>query len=220
MLNWLRNLFVTTSKKSIDLTVHCSRSNTSVKMADCVKIWNDGTTSKVKVFELDGDYGFIGMVDSLIVSKHLQNGGSQIAFVQKASRTQLTITVFLDKFERPAEQIQAEINSQRISQLKTPYFPRKPLNAVLFTTSDISFEGSIVVSSNLEEVINDIANIESHLFLIDKDGNRLEVENRTGISISIKFMRAIYSGIHFELLEFKKMGHFYHLSFKPINPRL
>lgn len=182
-------------------------------LSETVNIANKIGSDIVTVFS-PGSYGeFIGRTESSQIAKHLQNGGERSCTVTAASRTHIEILVRLDAFSKNRPEI---VNARRIEELKRPYKPKSPLRASYYSEVKVEMSDVNIQCLSLSEVINNIDNIESCLSIVDAQGNRLNLINRSGIVETIKFIRAINSGVKLQCQGHKRVGYFYQLVFTPV----
>ena len=177
-----------------------------INLHDKVNIWNRPDTNEINIYAKGsgGGRGKVGIFQSEKIAQHLQKGGLYTATIVKLNLFKIELEIELIQEFKTAEDYRSEQNERYTEQLKKTYKPKNPWTVnYIIEQENVNKKALKIMTNDLATTINNIDNFRDNIWLVDKDGYKINAVNHSNSDDIMKTLRASFSG-HNLVISFKK----------------
>lgn len=190
-------------------------SDFKIEIGDEVNIWSKPNSNLINLYVIGsvGGNGLVGTANNKFINFQLEN--TENLFVENEvvglgnSYIDLKIKMYVDK--EAIFEIEQRAEAEWAKKILSKYNPKANWSLRFYSETKLLKENIFVKSVEKENVKKYYNNTKDLIWLENKDGDRLQVENTAYSADIIKTLRATYSGHQIEIKFISKDRNYYTL---------
>lgn len=189
------------------------KSDYDIKIGDELNIWNKPQTNQINLYALSsiGAEGLVGTSFNDTISYHLQNTND--LFIENKivslSENSIALSIYLFADSNAVKQNYQDSVDEWERKIMKKYTPKSNWT-IRFYSENLIDKNNILVNTIHKESIKDFyTKANEAIWLTDKNGNKIDAENRIYSEDTNKTLRSIFSGHQLEILAMYRDNNYY-----------
>jgi len=191
------------------------KSDFKVNIGEKLNIWNKPNTQQVLLYAKgsSGGNGLVGIASNSTISYHLRNTNDLFIETKVVGETNSSIDLFIHLYSdlKATHEIQLNHKTEWIERLNKVYHPKTSWELRFYSETSINRDDFLIQTIDKSQIEEYYQKDDQTIWLTDRKGEKLPVENRIRSGGAEKTLRAIFSGHELHVLSFKKEHPWYYI---------